>query len=547
MNRIINIGFIVLAMLSMAALPVVQIAQAQSAQSTFTETLTTFGVDTIPPSVPTDLLASPISDSQIDLAWTPSADNFAVAGYRVFQDGAFLATTTDNEYQDTDLIASTLYIYTVEAFDASMNISSSSLPEATTTLATPVQQSPVPNPSTSNGLSSSVPSFSNVLAIYGVAFTPGLDATQVDFQTTKDANVRLYWGTTADYEIGSLSGLLYGTSHSFELTGLQPATSYFLKIVATDAAGFTVQAQTAFSTLLPAAPQPIPNPSGFTATAAPGKAALGWTAPNDPRITGFRIVRSDTFFPRDPYDGIPVYEGSGSSFTDTSVVSGTTYYYGIFSEAPGDMFSSGAIVSAYVPFAGEAVISPTSTDPFANFPQALTVDPMIARLTLDDFGFLQDDALLPHHGDTIYIDGTRNTTVSLAYDKVPEVLKTIAITLTDPFDPNKVFTFLLRANADKTDYEATVGPLGESRDYSMRINILDYQDQGLKRIPGDLLTELTSAVAAPAAPDLTGLFLLFLLALLLVIIALFWKRHDRSRAGDSAVPSEPHPLPVAHQ
>src|SRR5574343_401269 len=78
--------------------------------------------DTDAPSVPTDLAATAVSTSQIDVVWTPSTDNAAVTGYQVFRDSVFIATSSSAFYSDTGLAPNTLYSYTVTAFDGAFNI-----------------------------------------------------------------------------------------------------------------------------------------------------------------------------------------------------------------------------------------------------------------------------------------------------------------------------------------------------------------------------------------------------------------------------------------
>lgn len=96
---------------------------------------TTPATDTIAPSTPINLSATPISSSQINLSWTASTDNVAVAGYKVFRDSSLLVTTSGASYSNTGLAASTTYTYFVQAFDASGNVSSSSASTSATTLA----------------------------------------------------------------------------------------------------------------------------------------------------------------------------------------------------------------------------------------------------------------------------------------------------------------------------------------------------------------------------------------------------------------------------
>ena len=39
--------------------------------------------DTKPPTAPTNLIATPVSQSQVNLSWTAATDNVLVVGYRV--------------------------------------------------------------------------------------------------------------------------------------------------------------------------------------------------------------------------------------------------------------------------------------------------------------------------------------------------------------------------------------------------------------------------------------------------------------------------------
>jgi uncharacterized protein (DUF1330 family) len=89
--------------------------------------------DTTPPSTPTNLTATTISSSEIDLSWTASTDNVGVAGYQVFRGNTQIATSTQTTYDDTSLSASTTYTYYVTAFDAAENVSASSSPATATT------------------------------------------------------------------------------------------------------------------------------------------------------------------------------------------------------------------------------------------------------------------------------------------------------------------------------------------------------------------------------------------------------------------------------
>jgi chitodextrinase len=83
------------------------------------------------PSKPANLIVGVASGTQLDLNWTASIDDVAVAGYRVERCqgvGCFsfaeIATTVTPNYVDSGLAALTNYRYRIRAFDADGNLSS---------------------------------------------------------------------------------------------------------------------------------------------------------------------------------------------------------------------------------------------------------------------------------------------------------------------------------------------------------------------------------------------------------------------------------------
>lgn len=89
--------------------------------------------DNQPPTTPANLQASAVSSSQVNLKWSASTDNTAVAGYKVFRNGTQIATTSTTSFGDATVNASTHYVYTVEAFDAAGNVSPQSSQASVTT------------------------------------------------------------------------------------------------------------------------------------------------------------------------------------------------------------------------------------------------------------------------------------------------------------------------------------------------------------------------------------------------------------------------------
>ena len=93
--------------------------------------------DTTAPTVPTSLVATAASSSQINLSWNAATDNVGVAGYRLTRNGSVIASTTATTFSDAGLAPQTAYTYSVAAFDAAGNTSAASAPASATTQAGP--------------------------------------------------------------------------------------------------------------------------------------------------------------------------------------------------------------------------------------------------------------------------------------------------------------------------------------------------------------------------------------------------------------------------
>jgi chitodextrinase len=89
--------------------------------------VTTVAPDTTPPSVPTGLAASTVTQTTLTLSWNASTDNdTGVAGYDVYQDGGLISSVTGTSANISGLTANTTYSFAVRAKDAVGNVSASS-------------------------------------------------------------------------------------------------------------------------------------------------------------------------------------------------------------------------------------------------------------------------------------------------------------------------------------------------------------------------------------------------------------------------------------
>ncbi len=93
--------------------------------------------DTTPPTVPAGLLVEPASEGDVVLAWEPSQDDGAVAGYEVMLDGTVVGTATWRSGFVSNLSPATGYCFTVRAFDEAGNRSAPTSPACAHTLDVP--------------------------------------------------------------------------------------------------------------------------------------------------------------------------------------------------------------------------------------------------------------------------------------------------------------------------------------------------------------------------------------------------------------------------
>jgi chitodextrinase len=256
--------------------------------------------DTTAPSTPAGLSGSATSPSQINLGWTPSTDNVAVTGYRVYRNGALLATLGNvTAYQNTGLSASTTYSYTVQAFDAAGNASA---------------QAPAVIITTPAVLDTVAPS------------TPiGLVATAVSA-----SRVNLSWSGSTDnvavtgYRVFRNGALLIslGNVTAYQDSLLGAGTTHVYTVQAFDAAG-NISGLSAAATATTAALDTTPptTPTGLSANAvSPSQINLNWSASTDnDAVVAYRVYR----------DGVLVATVTTTSYQELSLSPSTTYTYNV--------------------------------------------------------------------------------------------------------------------------------------------------------------------------------------------------------------------------
>lgn len=509
----LTVAVFIIALLVFAPLQISYIKVSAQSDSTFT-----IGQQIMvenPPEAPQNLTATAVSSSQIDLTWDASVEgDLPVNGYKIFRDDVQIDSTAGTSYSDTGLNPDTLYTYKVSAFDNSGAESPFSDPASATTFPAPVDdddEEEEEEPPVSSGGSSMF------LRVLSFSLEPGLDRAVLNLETNLPSKSIIKWGETIDYEIGSLVTGVFEEKYQILISELSPSSVYFFRLEIFDALGRKIILDNQqFRTLgIPEVPF---NVSNLKALADEEKITLTW---KNPKIDfeAIRIIRSDRFFPRDPFDGELIYESRGEKFVDKEVEKRKDYFYAVFVRDKNGKYSSGALVRSRLLIFGEPI-----PDLFAgviDLPPS-EVDPLFLQLRLKDFEFIQEGENAQFENqETVVIKGDRFLKVSLPYEKVPEVLKTLTVTLTHPADPSLVFSFLLRVNDDRNAYEASIAPLGEEGVFGLHVAVLDHKNRGLKKITGILKSILPFPMIFDREFPWFSIF--FWMLSLLLMIVLLWR------------------------
>ncbi len=267
-------------------------AQKQSMLATLQFQLSSGIGTTNPPNAPTGLTATPVSNSQINLAWTPSTTG-SVA-YTVYFGTSTMASTvlvsgiTASGYQATGLNASTDYFFFVVATNSSGT-------SATSNVATAATQAP---PTTAP------------------AAPTNLTAT-----ATSSSQINLLWaapaGTGITYSVYSGSSLLASglTLVTYSVTGLTAGTSYTFTVTAKNSVGTSPASAPATATTL-AAPPTAPTSLAATATSS-SQISLAWTASTGTGIT-YNIYSGSNLLA----SGV-----TATSYSATNLTANTTYTF----------------------------------------------------------------------------------------------------------------------------------------------------------------------------------------------------------------------------
>ena len=261
------------------------------------------------PSAPTGVTATAQSSSSISISWSSVS---GATGYYIYRSSSAsgtysqVGTSTTTSYSNTGLSASTTYYYKVAAYNSNGTSSQSSYDYATTS-SSGSGGGGVTKPSAPTGVSATAQSSFSILVSWNAV------STATGYRVYRSSS------SSGTYSIfaGGASPL---SATSWTDTSCQPNTAYYYKVVAVNDGGDSNQSSTASATT----PQALPNtPYGSPVIKSPTTSSLTieWNA----------AARADTYvLERATSSSGPwtsVYNGSNTTYTNTGLSSGTTYYY----------------------------------------------------------------------------------------------------------------------------------------------------------------------------------------------------------------------------
>ncbi|WP_339832506.1 carbohydrate binding domain-containing protein [Paenibacillus sp. FSL R7-0272] len=169
-------------------------------------------VDQTPPSAPTEVKSTRVTDRSVTLQWTAATDNVGVDGYDIYRNGTKVGSSQTTEYTDTGLEPAKTYTYSIKARDKANNISDAS---QTLQVQTLVADTEPPTAPTNVVVKEST---SSTVTVEWVASQDNYGVARYDIY--RDGS-----------KVGESTRLTYTDS------SLAPATNYVYTIKAVDAAG----------------------------------------------------------------------------------------------------------------------------------------------------------------------------------------------------------------------------------------------------------------------------------------------------------------------
>ena len=277
------------------------------------------------PVVPITLTATP-GNGAVTLSYNaiPGAASYSI--YESTDPNAdpstytYLANTSGTTYTQTGLKNGTTYYYAVVPFDSSGTAGTpSNIASASVSLSAPT------NLTATAGISA-------VTLSYTPPADQGVDYTNVYVSTTPNAAL-------SDYTLlGNSPG---AGPTTFLQGGLKNGTTYYFVVISHNAGGLGTPSKVVSALVS------LPAPTNLTATPGNGSVTLNFTPPANQGVFQTNIYES-TNSSAALSDYTLIGSTPGTTYTQTGLKNGTTYYYYVASQNAGDLGAPSKVVSATV-------------------------------------------------------------------------------------------------------------------------------------------------------------------------------------------------------
>jgi len=147
-------------------------------------------------------------------------------------------------------------------------------------------------------------------------------------------------------------------------------------------------------------------------------------------------------------------------------------------------------------------------------------------LQFDEIRFSQEGVQSILRDGKLYIDGSKQLTIHIPYERLPEHLKTILVTIYQSESKSASFSFILRVNPDKTGYTATIAPFGISGVFPIDISVFDFKTMQIGYTNGTIVSEVAYFfIPRDESATLLGRISIGGVLLSLLLLAYYFYRH----------------------
>ncbi|WP_394747853.1 ThuA domain-containing protein [Spongiimicrobium salis] len=279
------------------------------------------------PSAPSNLRATAIAQTTLDLSWDAATDNVGVTSYAVYQDDVEIARVAVTTYQVTGLNPDTSYDFRLTAFDIAGNESESTEVLTLSTLEATDTEAP------------SVPANLMASSITETSLDLNWDAS------TDNVAVTSYRIFQDNVEIATI------TPTNYQVTGLVANTSYDFVIVALDMAGNTSESSDVLTVSTLQAPDTeAPSIPSNLAASNIGETSfdLSWDAATDNvAVTSYTVFQ----------DNVAIAVVNTTNYGVTGLAPNTSYAFSVnATDAAGNTSANSAVLNV-------TTLTPQDTEP----------------------------------------------------------------------------------------------------------------------------------------------------------------------------------------